>query len=83
MPILLLHGDEDRFVPCEMSQKIAQNCASRCEFHTFPNAGHGLCYTMDPDRYEQFVFRFLWSLPLIASHLDESAAAKKHKEGTL
>lgn len=58
LPILLIHGDDDRFVPVEMSRQIAAvaNGNIRCEF--IPNAGHGLCYLKDKERYSQVVMDF-------------------------
>ena len=69
VPILLLHGEDDRLVPCEMSMEIAANCASRVEVATFPDAGHGLCYLTDPVRYEEVVSAFLRSVPELKSYL--------------
>lgn len=63
VPILLLHGEDDRMVPCSMSLEIAANCASRIQVVTFPDAGHGLCYITDPIRYEQVICTFLRSVP--------------------
>ena len=63
VPILLLHGEDDRLVPCDMSLQIAANCASRVEVATFPDAGHGLCYLTDPLRYEYVITNFLHSIP--------------------
>ena len=63
VPILLIHGEADRYVPCSMSHEIAANCVSRVELHTFPDAGHGLCYLTDPRRYERIVLHFLNSIP--------------------
>lgn len=65
VPVLLIHGEADRLVPCEMSLEIAACCASRVEVATFPDAGHGLCYLIDPVRYEAVVCRFLQSVPQI------------------
>lgn len=50
VPILLLHGEDDRFVPCEMSREIAA-ANPLAERHTFPGAGHGLSYMVDRERY--------------------------------
>ncbi len=50
IPILLIHGEDDRFVPCEMSRQIAA-ANSAIEFHSFPGAGHGLCFLTDKERY--------------------------------
>jgi pimeloyl-ACP methyl ester carboxylesterase len=58
LPILILHGEEDRYVPCEMSQRLQQlNGGVRLE--TFPKAAHGMSYMEDPLRYELAVESFL------------------------
>ena len=72
LPVLLLHGEDDRFVPCEMSRKIFQACASPAKLYTFPNAGHGLCYMVDPKRYEQVTAEFLWEIPCLKPYLREN-----------
>ena len=59
LPILLIHGKADNFVPCHMSQEIYDACVSEKELHTFPDAGHGMCYLEDPERYEAVVEKFL------------------------
>lgn len=59
VPILLLHGEDDRFVPCEMSRKIFDACASEKRLETFPGAAHGMSYLSDPERYERVVREFL------------------------
>ena len=69
VPILLIHGDDDRFVPCSMSREIAENCASGVQLEIFPDAGHGLCYMSDPDRYEEAVYAFLGSIPRLSPFL--------------
>ena len=51
IPILLIHGDEDRFVPFAMSKEIYEACASKKRLELVPSAGHGLCYLYDPERY--------------------------------
>ena len=58
VPILLIHGEDDRFVPCEMSREILDACASDAARHTFPGAGHGLSYVTDPERYTHLVLQF-------------------------
>lgn len=57
-PILLLHGEEDRLVPCQMSRQIAQCCGTDCRLELFPDAGHGLSCLEDPDRYKAVVSCF-------------------------
>ena len=51
VPILIIHGEDDRMVPCDMSREIAANCASPIRLETFPGAGHGLSYIQDKERY--------------------------------
>ena len=62
IPILLIHGEADDFVPCDMSRKIAAGCKS-IEFYTFPGAAHGISYLLDTERYlayaEEFAKRVL------------------------
>ena len=70
VPILLIHGEADHFVPCDMSLEIAANCASRMEVATFPDAGHGLSYMVDPIRYEQVITHFLTSIPALKDRID-------------
>ena len=72
VPILLIHGDDDRLVPCSMSQEIAQCCASPITVEIFPDAGHGLCYVNDPRGYEQAVVRFLQSIPALQGTIPEA-----------
>ena len=58
-PILLIHGEADEFVPCEMSRSIYAACNSRKEIHTFEKAQHGLSYIQDTPRYEKTVQAFM------------------------
>ena len=59
IPILLLHGEDDRFVPCDMSREIFDACTGEKTRITFPGAGHGLSYIVDTERYSEAVFRFV------------------------
>jgi len=59
IPILLIHGDDDRFVPCDMSRKIYAACTALAELAIFPGAGHGLSYFTDTALYERVVHDFL------------------------
>lgn len=58
-PILLIHGEDDRFVPCDMSRSIAAANPILIELHTFPGAGHGLSFLVDRPRYEKLVTGFI------------------------
>ena len=59
VPILLIHGEDDRFVPCEMGREIAAANPDLVELHTFPNAGHGLSFLVDEPRYRAICLSFL------------------------
>lgn len=59
VPILIIHGEDDHFVPCSMSAEIAKNCASPCRYETFPHADHSLSLLTDPPRYEAVVRDFM------------------------
>jgi len=81
LPILLIHGEDDRFVPCRMSSEIYEACASPVLLHTFPGAGHGLCYMTDPLRYERIVTQFLWSIPALKPYMSESKYVQQELSG--
>ncbi len=59
VPILLIHGEDDRFVPCEMGRAIASANPRMVELQTFPGAGHGLSFLVDRPRYERAAASFL------------------------
>lgn len=51
VPILFFHGEDDRFVPCEMVHRLydAANCPKN--ILTVKGAGHGLEYMLEKDNY--------------------------------
>lgn len=51
IPVIFYHGETDDFVPCEMSRKNFDACNAEKKLVTIPNAGHGLCYLVDPETY--------------------------------
>lgn len=57
VPILLIHGEGDDFVPCDMSRDIAA-ASELVELHTFPEAPHGLSFVYDTDRYKDIAKEF-------------------------
>lgn len=59
VPILIIHGEDDRFVPCDMSRAIQKAGSSQITLETIPDAGHGLCYMVAPQRYEEVTTTFL------------------------
>ena len=69
VPILLIHGEDDQLVPCDMSRKIAENSPAHCRICTIPGAAHGLAYMTDPQRYEEAVMAFLGDIPALSPFL--------------
>lgn len=59
IPILLIHGEADHFVPCEMSAEIQKACASPVTRITIPEAGHGISYLVAPEKYEAAILQFM------------------------
>lgn len=59
IPVLFIHGEEDRFVPCQMSRDNYDACVSEKTLFTVKNAGHGLGYLVDQETYETTVRAFL------------------------
>lgn len=59
LPILILHGEDDRFVPCHMGKTLYETNPDWVTLVTFPDAGHGLSYMTAPEEYEKSVISFL------------------------
>ncbi len=52
IPIIFLHGDADDFVPAKMSRECYDACiAEKKKLVIFPEAGHGLAFPVEPERY--------------------------------
>jgi len=58
VPILILHGEDDRYVPCEMSNIVSAN-PKLIERHTFPGAAHAISYLVDTPKYHRVVKEFV------------------------
>ena len=61
VPILIIHGEDDRFVPAYMSEPMAAANPARVTRFTFPDAGHGMSYLMDTPRYQRITKDFIES----------------------
>ena len=51
LPLMLVHGEGDDFVPCCMSRRIYEAYQGPKTIFTVPEAGHGLAYLKDPEGY--------------------------------
>lgn len=58
VPILIIHGEADGFVPHEMSNIVEYN-PKMVERHTITNADHGISYLVDTARYQSIVRNFV------------------------
>lgn len=58
IPLLILHGEGDGFVPSDMSRRIAENAASDVTLVTFKDADHCLGYVVSPKEYEEALCAF-------------------------
>ena len=61
VPILIIHGEDDRFVPAYMSEPMAAANPARVTRFTFPDAGHGMSYLVDTPRYQKLTKEFIES----------------------
>ena len=58
VPVIFYHGENDGFVPCQMSREVYEACPSRKKLVTIPGAGHGLCYAIAPQLYRDSLREF-------------------------
>ena len=58
VPVIFYHGEDDDFVPCQMSVDNFNACPTHKKLVTTPGAGHGLCYLVDPEGYLQAAREF-------------------------
>ena len=59
VPILILHGENDGFVPCSMAEEIYNSCNGGRYLYTFKGADHGMSYMTDPEKYERATIDFI------------------------
>lgn len=52
VPVLFIHGGDDRFVPCRMSKENYEHCAAENKrLLIVSDAGHGISYMLDREAY--------------------------------
>lgn len=59
VPILLIHGSGDTFVPCSMCETIYENCASPKQKLIVEGAAHAESYYKDKTAYESALNQFI------------------------
>lgn len=60
VPVLLIHGEDDRFVPVQMAVRSRNACASPCRLLVVPKADHASAYFVDQAACEQ-AMRDFWA----------------------
>lgn len=59
VPVLFIHGTEDRFVPPAMTLQNYEACVCEKELLLVEGAGHGTSYLQDQERVEKTIAAFL------------------------
>ena len=59
LPVLLIHGSEDHFVPCSMTEESYAACTGEKALLLVDGAGHGVSFLVDHERYSCMVEDFL------------------------
>ncbi len=60
VPIIFYHGEADGFVPCEMSVRLFEACASlQKRLITVKGADHGLAFSVDKENYLKTLKEFI------------------------
>lgn len=59
LPILMVHGTEDDFVPCEMTKQGYTACTGQKQLLLVEGAGHGVSFLADKETYMSRVLAFL------------------------
>lgn len=62
VPLLLIHGADDKYVPPENSIRLRDAAKGYVELHLIPGATHANSVLKDPEGYREIVNRFLDSL---------------------
>ena len=58
-PVMLIHGDNDSFVPCEMTRRAYNACTGKKELLIVPGAEHGFSFIEDGYTYTASIIEFL------------------------
>ena len=69
VPVLFFHGDDDEWVPVEMTDYIAANRRTNFTYIRMANVGHVTSWNADPDNYVYQLETFLSSLDLSLIHI--------------
>ena len=63
VPVIFFHGEDDDFVPCDMSRKNYEACTAPKTLSVIPGAAHCLGCLVDTKGYLDTLNKFYDSLP--------------------
>ena len=58
IPVLFVHGTDDKFVPVEMTYENYKACAAPKRLLIVPGAEHGMSYLINREEYQKTVLNF-------------------------
>lgn len=83
IPVLFVHGTDDKFVPISMTFENCKACASPYKLLVVPGAEHGMSYILNKDGYERVTNEFFSENDAIPNKIDsdtiESEATADNK----
>lgn len=59
LPIIMVHGMDDSFVPCSMTEEGFAVCTGNKQMFLVEGADHGVSFLVEQQRYTELVLRFL------------------------
>lgn len=59
IPIMLIHGENDNFVPCDMSRETIKEAGENCKLLIIKDADHGLSFLVDEQKVVKEIGSFL------------------------
>lgn len=59
LPVLMIHGTDDDFVPCYMTQQGYDACCTKKDLLLVEGAGHGTSFLVDKESYMKKILGFL------------------------
>ena len=58
IPVLFIHGSDDKFVPIDMTYENYKACSAEKQLLVVPGAGHAMSYFIEKEKYEKTVTDF-------------------------
>ena len=73
IPVIFVHGSDDKFVPIEMTYENYKACASPKRLVVIPGAEHGMSYYVDKETYEKEMLLFWQDFDSVAPQKKEQS----------